>query len=235
MKGLIKDLNLVLVNKKRLFFVIVVFVSSEYKTIQNDVAAELVEKRSRFVANLSFVETKSAAVSFCASVKKAHHGASHNVYAYVLGTGEIKSSDDGEPSGTAGRPVLEVLKNNGLVNVIAVVSRYFGGILLGKGGLVRAYSGVVLKALSLTKIVKMTFCSYCKVICPYDLYNQILNLVVSFGACVCSKQFSDVVSLFFYISVRQAKVLEQKINETFKVKFNVLENKFFNLDAKQCV
>lgn len=212
-----------------------VSVSGEYKTIQNDASAELVEKRSKFVANLSFVETKSAAVSFCANVKKAHYAAKHNVYAYVLASGEIKSSDDGEPSGTAGRPVLEVLKSNGLSNVIAVVSRYFGGVLLGKGGLVRAYSGAVLKALNTAKVVKMTFCSYCRVICPYDLYNQILNLVVSSGACVCSKRFGEMASLFFYISVKQAKVLKQKINEAFGAEFSVLENKFFNLDAKKCV
>lgn len=207
--------------------------SCEYKTIKQEITSVLVEKRSRFVASIGPVETQDSANFFYSNIKKLHYNAKHNAYAYVLSFDKFKSSDDGEPSGTAGKPILEVLKNKGLSNVIAVVSRYFGGVLLGKAGLVRAYSGAVSMALSNAKVVCMTFCSYCKVTFSYDLCNSILKLITSSGGVVSSKEFGEFVSLFFYISVKDSKYLESKLKEISanKVKFSVLENKFFNLNS----
>ena len=115
----------------------------EFITILNDETAEIVEKKSKFIANLIYVESIEEAESKIKEIKKKYHDARHNCVAYrVLEGGQIveKSSDDGEPSGTAGGPMLNILQKNNLCNLVVIVTRYFGGILLGTGGLVRAYS-----------------------------------------------------------------------------------------------
>ena len=133
----------------------------EYKTLKFPVTAELTEKRSRFVANLFPSPDLSVAVEHLSLVKRKYHDAKHNAYACVLISGKKKFSDDGEPGGTAGRPILDILEKNGIFNVIAIVSRYFGGVLLGTGGLVRAYSGAVLKAFEVAEFDLMMPCDYC--------------------------------------------------------------------------
>ena len=120
-----------------------------HKTIKENTSYELVEKKSKFIANLIYIESKEQAEKIIAEYKKKFFDAKHNCYAYrVLNGDEIyeKSSDDGEPSGTAGMPILNVLQKNDLCNVIIIVTRYFGGILLGTGGLVRAYSNASIEA-----------------------------------------------------------------------------------------
>lgn len=111
---------------------------------------EIIEKKSRFIANVFPVKTEEEAIEKIAEMKKKYYDARHNCYAYIIGANQEteRSSDDGEPSGTAGRPMLEVLAGEGICDVLAVVTRYFGGTLLGTGGLVRAYSGAVKEALS---------------------------------------------------------------------------------------
>lgn len=109
--------------------------------------AELVEKKSRFIAYVEPIETEADASAFIASIKKKHYDARHNCTAVILPDGSQRSSDDGEPSGTAGRPMLDVLNGRGIVGVVVVVTRYFGGVLLGTGGLVRAYQGALQLAL----------------------------------------------------------------------------------------
>ena len=110
-----------------------------YQTIAEVAEAEIVEKRSRFIGRIAPVGTEEEALAFIAEVKAAHRMARHNVYAYVLRGGRIRYTDDGEPAKTAGMPTLEVVQHAGLEDVAVVVTRYFGGILLGTGGLVRAY------------------------------------------------------------------------------------------------
>ena len=185
----------------------------DYKTIKCEVSAELTQKRSRFVASLCPVETVDSAISYYSRIKKNHYSAKHNIYAYILSNNKSKF----------------------LSNVVAVVSRYFGGILLGKGGLVRAYSGAVQNALNSAEIVNMTFCSYCKISCTYDLYNSILRLIASSGGYVYFREFKESVNLFFYILVKNSKLFKDKLKEidSNKINFSVLENKFFNLDSKQ--
>lgn len=123
---------------------------NEFYTISENVSAEITEKKSKFIANIFFVENKNEAEQIIKEMKKKYHDARHNCIAYRVIEGESvieKSSDDGEPSGTAGAPMLELLKNNNLCNVLVIVTRYFGGILLGTGGLVRAYTDATLKAI----------------------------------------------------------------------------------------
>ena len=121
------------------------------KTIKENVSAEIVEKKSKFIANLFYVQNEEEAEEIIKNIRKKYYDARHNCYAYRIITkdGEIaKSSDDGEPSGTAGSPMLNILQKNELINVLIVVTRYFGGILLGTGGLVRAYSEALVEAIN---------------------------------------------------------------------------------------
>lgn len=126
------------------------------KTIKEDVTAQIVEKKSKFISDLCYVSTVEDAESKIAQIHKKYYDAKHHCYAYRIQTKEgilEKASDDGEPSGTAGAPMLQLLKKQELTNVIIVVTRYFGGILLGTGGLVRAYTEATKEALNKANIV----------------------------------------------------------------------------------
>ena len=126
----------------------------EFTTIEENVSTEIVEKKSKFIANLFYVETVEEAEKIIKETRKKYFDARHNCIAYrVLENGQIieKASDDGEPSGTAGAPMLNILQKNEFANVLIIVTRYFGGILLGTGGLVRAYSDSLLKAIENSK------------------------------------------------------------------------------------
>ena len=116
----------------------------KFKTINKNTKAEIVEKKSKFIANVFYVESVEEAEEYVKKIKKQEHDAKHNCFAYIItdleGNTIQKSSDDGEPSGTAGAPMLKILTEKNLSNILVVVTRYFGGILLGTGGLVRAYS-----------------------------------------------------------------------------------------------
>jgi len=121
------------------------------KTIKENVEAQIVEKKSKFIANLIYVQTQEEAEQHLKDIRKKHYDAKHHCYAYSIITGDgiiNRSSDDGEPSGTAGAPILNIINKNELINVLVVVTRYFGGILLGTGGLVKAYSDSTLKAIN---------------------------------------------------------------------------------------
>ena len=121
------------------------------KTIKENVEAEIVEKKSKFIANLVYVQTQEEAEEYLKGIRKKHYDAKHHCYAYSIMTKDgivNRASDDGEPSGTAGAPILNIINKNELINVLVVVTRYFGGILLGTGGLVKAYSDSTLKAIS---------------------------------------------------------------------------------------
>ena len=122
----------------------------EFTTIKDTIQAEIIEKKSKFIANLFYVESAKQAEDIIKETKKRYHDARHNCVAYRIIEDEKiveKASDDGEPSGTAGMPMLQILKSNNLANVLVIVTRYFGGILLGTGGLVRAYSNSLIEAI----------------------------------------------------------------------------------------
>lgn len=126
------------------------------KTILENTSAQIIEKKSKFIANIYYVQTQEEIENILKEIRKKYYDAKHNCYAYSISTKDglvNKMSDDGEPSGTAGAPMLNIITKNGLTNILVVVTRYFGGILLGTGGLVKAYSEVTMKALENTKIV----------------------------------------------------------------------------------
>ncbi len=171
-----------------------------YKTVASSVCAELVEKRSRFLGYICPVTTEQQALAFLSEKRKLHWDATHNVYAYIIrDTGTVRYSDDGEPQGTAGMPVLDVLQKRGLCDLVVVVTRYFGGVLLGAGGLVRAYSAAASRAVELSGEREMTMCSVCEVRLSYTLYGRVPALIASLGGVVDDAVFADDVGLTFHL------------------------------------
>lgn len=167
-----------------------------YTTIRGRAGASITEKKSEFIAVAAFADSEQAALDFLASVRAAHRTASHNVYAYLLREGaRTRYSDDGEPAKTAGLPVLEVLSHSGLTDVIVVVTRYFGGTLLGTGGLVRAYTAAAQAVLAAAERVTVVPCVDLTLTLPYPLYEQGLRLAQQAGAKVAGTEFAAGVTL----------------------------------------
>lgn len=149
-----------------------------YKTVYKKGNAEIVEKKSRFIASVAPVSTEEEAIAFVNSVKSQYRDARHNVYAYVVSENNIsRFTDDGEPSGTAGAPVLDVLLKEGITDAAIVVTRYFGGTLLGTGGLVRAYGKAAKDGVLDARICEKIYCHEIQMRSPYDLHGKIKYIV----------------------------------------------------------
>lgn len=164
-----------------------------------EVQGESEDRRSRFIAQLVHVGSEAEADSFIAEVRSRHHDARHNVPAWILADGRERCSDDGEPSRTSGMPTLEVLRGAGLKDVCCVVTRYFGGTLLGPGGLVRAYTAAAQEAVSAAEsedaIVEMTLVTPVVVQLPYALYDRVSRLIADAGGKVKDSLFLEDVQL----------------------------------------
>jgi uncharacterized YigZ family protein len=200
-----------------------------YKTVLSPASAEFVEKRSRFIGTVAPVTDEHQAQDFIAGLKKKYWDATHNVYAYCLRNGQIRRfSDDGEPQGTAGMPVLDVLLKSEVTDVAVVVTRYFGGILLGGGGLVRAYSHSAAVALDAAGIVTMSPVTVCSVKCGYSHYGRVEALLGEYGALVENSAFETDVSVTALIdSVRVEKFAAELCDATAgKASFERFEEKF---------
>ena len=186
--------------------------NKDYKTVAREASDEFVEKRSRFIGYVKPVKTEEEAVAFINQKRSEHWAARHNVYAYSLREGNIKRySDDGEPSGTAGMPVLDVIVKNEIYDVCVVVTRYFGGVLLGTGGLVRAYSQGSKIALESGGIVLMQSCSLCEVSCSYNRYGKVSSLVMENGATIDDTIYESDVKIKFHIPPEQLSQLNKKL------------------------
>lgn len=168
-----------------------------YKTIAAPAEAEIVEKKSRFIGQIAPVATEEEALAFIAEVKATHRMARHNVYAYVLRGGRVRYTDDGEPAKTAGMPTLEAIQHAGLEDVAVVVTRYFGGILLGTGGLVRAYTDATKAAIEAADIVTVSVCVDIILEAPYSLYEQLCRVAEACGAKLRESDFAENVLLTF--------------------------------------
>lgn len=167
----------------------------DYQTIRGVARYEYEEKRSRFIGTASFADTEEAAQAFLESVRAANRTARHNVYAYVLQNGRVRYSDDGEPAKTAGTPVLESIQHAGLADVIVVVTRYFGGILLGTGGLVRAYTAAASGALQAAEKVSMRSVVDCTIRVPYPLFETARRMIEQADTRLDEPVFADAVTL----------------------------------------
>lgn len=171
-----------------------------YLTIAKAAVDEFTEKRSRFIGAIQPVTSEEEAQAFIRARSKEMWDAKHNVYAYVLDHGNLcRFSDDGEPQGTAGIPVLDVLRKEGLTDCAVVVTRYFGGILLGGGGLVRAYSHGAKLAVDAGGVVEMRLCLLGEIVCDYAQYGWLPAFLAEQGAAVTDTAFTDVVTLSFSI------------------------------------
>ena len=157
--------------------------------------AEYVEKRSRFIGRIWRTETEAEALEHVQAMKKQHWDARHNVYAYIIRDGAVRYSDDGEPGGTAGQPVLNALQQQGFYNVCCVVTRYFGGILLGAGGLVRAYSHTAVLAAQAAGKAEMRLWDQLLVDCPYRLLERLRQELAAQGGQETEAQYGADVTL----------------------------------------
>ncbi len=165
----------------------------EYKTMFHEAVGELTEKKSRFIAHIRHIESPDDATAFLNDIRSKYYDARHHVYAYILKDGTKKYSDDGEPQGTSGLPSLNVLEGYGLVDSMVIITRYFGGTLLGTGGLVRAYSGAVKNAVENGEIVTMCKCACVRVSCDYSQWDRVKKFTEDFGATVDFVEFSSRV------------------------------------------
>ena len=182
------------------------------KTVKTESHDEFTEKRSRFIGYVKPVKTEAEATEFINSIRSKHWDARHNVYAYSLREGNIKRySDDGEPSGTAGMPVLDVITKNEVYDVCVVVTRYFGGVLLGTGGLVRAYSQGSKIALEAGQVVLMQNCLVCSLTCTYNQYGKISSLIPDNGGVIDDSVFETDVKLKFHIKPDGLPALNKKL------------------------
>jgi uncharacterized YigZ family protein len=168
----------------------------DYRTIRGTATGEYEEKKSRFIAQVSFADSEETALAFLEQVRAANRTARHNVYAYRLRAGNRERySDDGEPAKTAGTPALEVLQHSGLTDLIVVITRYFGGVLLGTGGLVRAYTTATAEALKNAEVVTVRSVVRLEVCVDYSLYERAALLIDAAGAKQDPPAFTDRVAL----------------------------------------
>jgi len=184
-----------------------------YKTIAMAASIEIIEKKSRFIGYTAPITGEEDATEFIAKIKEKHRDATHNVYAYQAGEHNQvqRSNDDGEPSGTAGRPILEIIKKLELQNTAVVVTRYFGGILLGTGGLIRAYgraaSLVLAEACTVIRCPAITF----SISFEYALLAQVQNLLVALGGIVKNTFYADNINIICLIKETKRVDFLQKI------------------------
>jgi len=183
-----------------------------YKTIEGTAQAEYEEKKSRFIGQVAHVESEEEAVSFLDGVRAANPQARHNVYAYVLRAGNrVRYSDDGEPQRTSGLPTLEVIERAGLKDVICVTTRYFGGTLLGTGGLVRAYTKAAQDAFAAARIVTFAECVDITVSVEYPLYDQLVHWLSEQGIQVITTDFAGDVALDIRVLAASADAVQAAI------------------------
>ncbi len=184
-----------------------------YTTIRAGAVAEYVDRRSRFIAAIEPVTDEAAALAFIAMRKKKYWDARHNVHAYVLRSGISRFSDDGEPQGTAGLPMLETLQKRGLTDCVVVVTRYFGGILLGTGGLVRAYSQSTSLAIDAADVGECRLCAVGEIACDYAQYGRVAPLVAEFGGRVTDTAFAEGVTLSLLLPADRVDAFCRELTE----------------------
>lgn len=185
-----------------------------YLTVHKPASDSFTEKKSEFIGYIAPVKTNDEAVGFINKIKSMHRKARHNVYAYILQEDNIsRYSDDGEPQGTAGIPVLEVIQKRGLTDVCIVVTRYFGGILLGGGGLLRAYSHAASIACDAAEIMDMRLCRRMKISTDYGMYGKISYILPDFDTITVNSDFSDTVTLEILVMSDKLNALKKELTE----------------------
>lgn len=189
--------------------------NNRYKTVYRGGQGEIVEKKSRFIAHVQPAASEEEASEFIGRIKKQYWDARHNCHAYVIGPHrEIsRCSDDGEPSGTAGRPMLDVLLGNDLYDTVVVVTRYFGGTLLGAGGLVRAYSAAVREGLANAVIIEKREGSIYQIQVDYQGLGKVQYLAGEQGLSILQSDYADMVKLEILLPMEEENAFLQKVTE----------------------
>ncbi len=194
----------------------------EYKTIADRCEARFIEKKSEFIGYLAPVSTEDEAVAFINEIRAMHRKATHNCYAYILReNGTARHSDDGEPSGTAGVPIYEVLRKEELCDVACVVTRYFGGIMLGAGGLVRAYTRGAKDAVNAAVIRVMAMAERIEISVDYSLYGRLPQILAEFDTRTENEEFADMVKLAVYVRGELSEKLREKLVDSCNGKISV--------------
>ena len=203
----------------------------EYKTIARRCEARFIEKKSEFIGYLCPVQTEEQAVAFIEEIRAMHRKATHNCYAYILRENNAaRHSDDGEPGGTAGVPIYEVLRKEGLTDVCCVVTRYFGGVLLGAGGLVRAYTKGAKDAVDAAQIKCMAEAVKLAVTVDYGLYGRLAQVFADFDARVEDERFADNVRIVLHIRAENSQKLTDKLVDVSNGAVSVEEIEKLNFD-----
>lgn len=193
-----------------------------YTTIDGRAVGEIEEKKSRFIASIAHVETEEEALAFLDEVRAANRMARHNVYAYVLRsggagqTGRVRYSDDGEPQKTAGLPTLEAIQHAGLTDVCVVVTRYFGGVLLGTGGLVRAYTQATQAGIAAARLVVVSRCVDVTLRLPYASYDRMMAIAAACGAKTVDVSYAAEVTLVLRMLDGTQGELLRKVTELMR-------------------
>ena len=206
-----------------------------YLTITEQTQGEYSEKRSRFIGILSPCDSEEKAGEIIAATKSKYFDARHTAFCYILKDGTSRFSDDGEPHGTAGKPMLDVLEGSGIKDAIVTVTRYFGGVLLGTGGLVRAYSATAKEAISKANILELCACTVLSVNCDYTYHARLLSLIESSSAEVINTEFTDRVKVFFRMRSGDTDMFLTDLCENFasKLTANIEYEEFFPFKIKK--
>ena len=200
--------------------------------IKNNNEEEIVEKKSRFIANLIYVENEEEAINKIKEIKKKYYDARHNCYAYRVMEGETiiqRSSDDGEPSGTAGAPMLNIIEKNDIINVLVVVTRYFGGILLGTGGLVKAYSDALQKAVNSNELLDMEMGYEAEIKASYSTLKNLEYFLRSNNIKILKQEYLEEIK--FLVEITSEKI--KKLNEKFPK--NIFDNFEIKIEKEKII
>jgi uncharacterized YigZ family protein len=207
-----------------------------YKTVEKLGEAVLVDKKSKFIAHTKPVQNEQEALSFLQEMRSQYSDANHNVYAYIIAENNIsRYSDDGEPSGTSGLPVLDTLRNESVVDAITVVTRYFGGTLLGTGGLVRAYSQAAAKSLNSAGIIKRVLCQGFCVTTNYNLSGKVQYLLSNGDYFVEKAEYAEDVGFLVFVKTKEKETFLKEISEACagKVKIEETEEKYIDIKSER--
>jgi thymidylate synthase len=202
-----------------------------YFTVKDEVSVDFEEKKSIFIGHAKRVYDEEEAKAFINKIRSEHKEASHNVYAYIIGEnfGIQRYSDDGEPQGTAGVPVLEVIKKNSVTDIAVIVTRYFGGVLLGAGGLVRAYSKGAGEAVKAAGIVEKVKGLRLDIIIDYDLLGKLQYICGQNSWHIEDTEFADVVKVMIYCEAAKAEMIKNTVVEATSGRaiFSTCESGFY--------
>ncbi len=189
--------------------------TERYRTLYLGGSGEITEKKSRFIATLLPVKTEEEALVFIEQIKKKYWDAKHNCSAYVIGRdgGLTRCSDDGEPPHTAGRPMLDVLLAEGIRDAAVVVTRYFGGVLLGTGGLVRAYQAAVKEGLARCTVIEKQFGRRLVIRTDYSGVGKLQYIAAQEGVAILSSEYADTVTVTLFVSPHEEELLTRRLTE----------------------